>query len=233
MTSRWVAPIDAHHLQQFRIGGRNAAGTSPPALATAAANAADGHQFRRADDASVRAQGDGLGNVPRRADSAAGDHRDLVANPLGLEELVDPADGILDRHGDVLLGDVRRRPRAAVAAVEVYDVCARVVHADGHHVDVAWSGDLGREQRPRIDVRHPVEMFLMVFDRIDAVEREGRKERHADDRFAEGRHAGRVLVAQQVAAQAGLRPLGILELDDPRPLDRLLADAEQARWLPA
>ncbi len=42
-------------------------------------------------------------------------------------------------------------------------------------------------------------------------------------------HAGRVLVAQQVPAQARLGPLGILELDDPRPLDRLLADAEQAR----
>ncbi len=104
---------------------------------------------------------------------------------------------------------------------------AGVVHAHGHHVDVARRGDLGREQGPRIDVRHPVEMFLVVFHRIDAVEGEGREERDPHDRFAQGRHAGRVLVAQQVAAQAGLRPLGILELDDPRPLDRLLADAEQ------
>ena len=41
--------------------------------------------------------------------------------------------------------------------------------------------------------------------------------------------AGRVLVAQQVPAQARLGALGVLELDDPRPLDRLLAHAEQAR----
>ena len=75
----------------------------------------------------------------------------------------------------------------------------------------------------------PVEVLLVVFDRIDAVEGEGREQRRAHDRFAHGRHGGRVLVAQQVAAQAGLGPLGILELHDPRPLDRLLADAEQAR----
>ena len=106
---------------------------------------------------------------------------------------------------------------------------ARVVHAHGHHVDVARRGDLGREQGPRIDVRHPVEMFLVVFHRVDAVEGEGREERHPHDRFPQGRHAGRVSVAQQVAAQAGLGPLGILELDDPRPLHRLLADAEQPR----
>ena len=39
---------------------------------------------------------------------------------------------------------------------------------------------------------------------------------------------GRDLVAQQVPAQARLGPLGVLELHDRRPLDGLLANAEQA-----
>ena len=58
------------------------------------------------------------------------------------------------------------------------------------------------------------------------MEGEGREQRGAHDGLAHGGHAGRVLVAQEVAAQAGLGPLGILELNDPGPLDGLLADAE-------
>ena len=102
-----------------------------------------------------------------------------------------------------------------------------VIDAHGHHVHVAGRRDLGREQRPRVDVRDPVQVLLVVFDRIDAVEGEGREQRRAHDRLAHGGHGGRVLVAQQVAAQARLGPLGILELDHPGPLDGLLADAEQ------
>ena len=41
--------------------------------------------------------------------------------------------------------------------------------------------------------------------------------------------AGGVLVAQQVAAEARLGPLGVFELHDGHALDRLFADAEQAR----
>ena len=49
-----------------------------------------------------------------------------------------PADGVLDRHGDVLFGHVGRGARAAVAAVEVDDVPARVVHAARNHVHLVF-----------------------------------------------------------------------------------------------
>ena len=119
------APLDGDHFQQFGVGGGDAAGAAAAALAAAAADAAHGHQLGRADHHAVGPQGDGLGHVVGRADAAAGDHRDLVADALVHQELVHAVDGVLDRHGDVLLGDVRRRARAAVAAVEVHDVGAR------------------------------------------------------------------------------------------------------------
>ena len=106
---------------------------------------------------------------------------------------------------------------------------AGVVDPDRHHVHVDRRRDLGREQRPRVDVRDPVEVLLVVLHRIDAVERERREQRDAHDGLAHGRDARRVLVAQQVAAQPRLGPLGVLEFHDRRPLDRLLADAEQPR----
>ena len=60
------------------------------------------------------------------------------------------------------------------------------------------------------------------------MKRERREERSAHDRLAYGRHRRRVLVAQQVAAQSGLGALSVLEFDDGRTLNGLLADAEQA-----
>jgi len=86
----------------------------------------------------------------------------------------------------------------------MHDMSAGIINANSHHVHVHGSGDLGREQRPGIDVRNPIQMFFVIFDGINAVERERRKQRSAHHRLAQGRDAGRVLVAQQVPAQAGL-----------------------------
>ena len=137
-------------------------------------------------------------------------------------------DGVFDRHGDILLGDVRRRAGPAVTAVEMDYVGAGVIGADGHHVDVDRRGDLGREQRPGIDVLDPIEVFFVIFDGIDTVEREGREQGGADHGLSHGGHRRRVLTAQQVPTQARLGPLGILELDHRRPLNRLFPHAEQS-----
>ena len=77
-------------------------------------------------------------------------------------------------------------------------------------------------------VLDPVEVLLVVLHRVDAVERERREEGVPRHRLAHPRHVGRVLVAEQVAAEAGLGALRVLELHDRRPLDRLLAHAEEA-----
>ena len=80
----------------------------------------------------------------------------------------------------------------------------------------------------RIDVCDPIEVFLMVFDRVNAVEGEWGEERNANGRLAHGCHARRVLITQQVAAEARLGPLSVFELDNSRPLNGLLANAKQA-----
>ena len=80
--------------------------------------------------------------------------------------------GVLNRHGDVLLGDVRCSAGAAVAAIEMDYVRPRVVAAHGHHVGIGGSGDLHGDQRPGIDLFDPVHVLLVVLDRVDTVERE-------------------------------------------------------------
>ena len=71
----------------------------------------------------------------------------LSRMPSACKELVNSADRILDRHGNILLGDVRRGAGSAVAAVQMDDMPAGVVDAHGNHVDVVRRGDLGRKQR--------------------------------------------------------------------------------------
>ena len=112
-------------------------------------------------------------HVVGRADAARGDQRDLVANALGHQELVHLGDGVLDGHGDVLLGDVGRRAGAAVAAVQVDDVRPGVVAAHRHHVHVGGRGDLHAHQAVRVHLLDPVQVLLVVLHAVDAVEGEG------------------------------------------------------------
>ena len=223
------APLDVHFLRQLRVGRGDAARTAPSAFAPAAPHTAQRHQFRRPDDHAVRAQGDGLGDIVGRAYSAAGDQRHLVADALVREEIVHLADGVFDGHGDILLGDVRRRAGPAVAAVNVDDMRAGGVAAHRHHIHVRRRRYLRRDQGPPVDVLYPVDVLHVVFDGIDAVERERREQRYAQHRLAHLGHGRGVLVAQQMAAQAGLGALGILEFHDRHALNRFLAHAEKAR----
>ena len=138
-------------------------------------------------------------------------------------------DGVLDRHRDVLLRDLWCCAGAAVTPVEVDDVRTRVIAADGHHLDIVRRRDLDRQQRLGIDGQRPVKMLLVVLDRVDAVERERREQARVWHGLPHPGDIRRVLVAQEVAAEPGLRALGVLELDYARPADRLLPHAEQAR----
>ena len=80
---------------------------------------------------------------------------------------------VFDGHGDVLLGDLRRRPRSSVAAIQVYDVRPGVVAAHSDHIHIGRGGDLDGDQCLRVHGLDPVHVFLVVLHRIDAVEGEG------------------------------------------------------------
>ncbi len=116
-------------------------------------------QIGRPQYAAVCAESDCLGDVVSCPDTPASDEGDLVANPFLLQEFVDLWYGQLNRHGDVLLGYLRCRSSAAIAAVEVDDMRTCVVRADCDHVYVVRSADLDREYRLRIDSLYPIEML--------------------------------------------------------------------------
>ena len=107
--------------------------------------------------------------------------------PSSWKKLVHLGDGVLDGHGDVFLGDVRRGAGAAVAAVQLDHVGPGVIAAHRHHVHVRGGGDLHRHQGPGVHFLDPVEVLLVVLHGIDAVEGEGRKQGAARHRFP---HAG-------------------------------------------
>ncbi|OQB37394.1 MAG: hypothetical protein BWY06_02391 [Candidatus Latescibacteria bacterium ADurb.Bin168] len=85
--------------------------------------------------------------------------------------------GVLDGHGDVLLGDLRGRPGAAVPAVQVHDVRSGVIGPDGHHLHVVGRRDLHRKEGLGIDGGDPIQVLLVVLHGIYAVEGEGGEER--------------------------------------------------------
>ena len=182
----------------------------------------------RTDHYAVGTQGDGLERVVRGADAARGDQRHFVPDAFGAEELVNLRDCVLDGHRDVFLGDVRRGAGAAVAAVQVNDMSSRIVAAHGHHVHIGGRRYLHAHQAVAIHFLDPIEMLLVVFHAVDAVKGERAEQGVAGHGLAHARHGGRVLVAQQVPTQSGFGTLCVLELDDPHPLNGVLAHAEQA-----
>jgi len=116
-------PLVVELQAQFKIRGRNAARAAAAALAGAAADALERDQL--GDDDAVGAEADRLDHVVDVAQPARGDQRDLVADPLVDQEVVD------------LRGD----------------------------------------QRVRVHRQDPIDVLLVILDRVDAVERERLEER--------------------------------------------------------
>ena len=76
---------------------------------------------------------------------------------------MDLGDGVLDGHGDVLLGDVGRRAGAPVAAVQVHDMRPGIEAPYRHHVDVGGRGDFHAHQTVRIHLLDPVPAIRFFF----------------------------------------------------------------------
>ncbi len=81
--------------------------------------------------------------------------------------------GVFDGHGDILFGDVRRCAGAAIAAVNMNNMCAGIVGTDRYHIHIIRCRDFDGNQRIGIHFLDPVNMLLVIFDGIDRVKREG------------------------------------------------------------
>src|SRR5438309_6483669 len=137
-----LSPLGINKLGKLWISCRYAdlAATSPFTVPTM--RTSNRHSLRCTNHTTISSQRNRLRNIVRGSDPTARHQRDLVTHPFGNEILVDLRNRILDRHCNVLLRNLRRRPGPTVAAVDVDDVRARIVASDSHHVHISWRRDL-------------------------------------------------------------------------------------------
>ena len=137
-----------------------------------AADTLEGHKIGCARTDPVSAQGDDFGHIMGGSDPSAGYHRNLVPNPLLLKEAVYLGDRVFNRHGNVLLGNIRGRPCSAIASIQVDDMGSRIIAAHRHHIHIGWCRHFDRNQRLRVYGFDPVYMLFVILHGIDAVKRE-------------------------------------------------------------
>ena len=222
-------PLGRELRREAGIGRRDSDRTSALPFAVSTTHAVDGDELGRPQHDAVGAKRHGLQNVLRTAHAAARHDHHLVADAFLFQEIVHLHDTVFDRLRDILLRDIRRRAGPAVPSVEVNNVRAGIVGSDRDHIHVTRSGNLDRHQHIRPNRAHPVQMFLVILYRIDAVERKRREKTRALHRLAHCRNPRSVLLSEQVSAQSRLRALGIFELDQTRAQNGFLAHPEEAR----
>src|SRR5438876_3182305 len=137
-----LSPLGINELGKLWISCRYAdlAASSPFTVPTMSTS--NRHSLRCTDYTTISSQRNRLRHIVRSPDPTARHQRDLVPDPFGNEILVNLRNRILDRHGNILLRNLRRRTGPAVAAVNVDDVRASIVAPDSHHVHISWRRDL-------------------------------------------------------------------------------------------
>ena len=191
--------------------------------------AAEREQRAGRDVTRVRAECDRFEQIGRIADRAADHDRDLVADALVAQALVDCRERQLDRDADVVADTGRGCACAAAVAVNADDVRTRAGHAGGDRCDVVHRCDLDHDRLFVLGCFFQgVNQLAQVLDRVDVMVRGG-----GDGVRTLGDHAGAGdvradLVAGQVAADAGLCALAHLDLDGGARFEVILMDAEAA-----
>ena len=106
----------------------------------------------------------------------------------------------------------RRRAGAAVVAGDQHVVGVRLRDARGDRADADLGHELHADPRARVRAAQVVDQLLEVLDRVDVVVRRRRDQADARRRVADRADVLVDLVAGQLAALAGLRALGHLDL---------------------
>ena len=101
---------------------------------------------------------------------------------------------------------------SAVVAADEHLVGVALGHARRHRADADLGDQLHRDQRVGIGALQVVDQLGEVFDRIDVVVRRRRNQRHAGRRMPQPGDFRGHFVRRQLAAFAGLRALGHLDL---------------------
>src|SRR5206468_7717632 len=191
--------------------------TTTPSFAIATARAAKRNELGGAQDTTVSAQCDYLSYVISRPDSSAGHQDHFIADTFLDKEAMHLRNGQLYRHCNVLLGNLWCRSRAAISTINLNNMRSSIVASHGHHINVRGCRDFDRDKRIGIDGFNPVNVFLVIFNRIDTVKRKWRKQADPWHTFTHFSDRSRCFITQQVAAKPRFCSLGILELYDRRP----------------
>ena len=191
--------------------------------------AAEREQRAGRDVARVRAERDGLQKVGRVADGAADHDRNLVADALVAQALVNRRERQLNGDADVVADAGRGRARAAAVAVDADDVRARARHARGDGRDIMYGRNLDQHRLFVLGrFLERKDELAQVLDGVDVVVRgRGNGVRALGD-HAGARDVRADLVAGQVAADAGLCALAHFNLDSRARLQIVLMHAEAA-----
>ncbi len=159
------------------------------------------------------AQQGGDDDVAAGAQAAVRAQHRAVAQAGAQQDLVDLGQAELPGHAGMLDGAERRGAGAARMTGHVHVVRARLDDAGGDGADAPRGDELDADAGGRVDRAKVGDELCQVLDGVDVVVRRRADVGHARLASAEGRDVGRRLAAGQMAAFAGLRALGDLDLE--------------------
>ncbi len=194
-------------------------------MALAGHVAADRDEHRRPEGELLGAEERGDQEVPPGPQAAVGPEGDAIAEAGPEERLVDVGQAELPRRADVLDRAQGRRPGPAAVPRQVDVRRAGLGDAGRDRPDAARGDELHPDPGGRVDRPEVGDQLGEVLDRVDVVVRRRADVAHRRLAAAEGGDPRRRLLRRQLAALAGLRALGDLDLE-------LLAAGEVGRGHP-
>src|SRR2546426_1608735 len=123
--------VDEH--RQFRVRSCYSDLTTSPPFTIPTMRAANSHGLRRGDDTSVRTQRNRFRYVVSSPDPTARHQDNFVPNALRDQVLVDFGNRVFHRHCNVLLRNLRSRPRPSVPTVNMDNIRPSVIAANRYH----------------------------------------------------------------------------------------------------
>ena len=175
--------------------------------------AAERDEHRGAEGVFVGAEHRGDDDVARGAQAAVAAQAHAAAQTIADQHLLRFGEAQLPGIAGVLDAGERRCAGAAAVAGNDDVVGVGLGDAGGYGADAELGDQLDADRGARIDALEVVDELRQIFDGVDVVVRRRADELHAGLRVAQARDQLRDFVAGKLAAFAGLRALGDLDLE--------------------
>src|SRR5690606_37577762 len=192
-------------------------------------DAARGDQRRGGEAELVRTEQRADGDVTAGPEAAVDLHRNAAAQIVEQQRLLGLCEANFPRAAGVGERGQRRSARAAFVAGDSHVIGARLGNARRDRADADFGHQLDRDARRRVHVLQIVNQLRQILDRVDVVVRRRRDQADTRGRVPGGADRLVDLVAGKLAAFAGLRALGHLDLDVVGVDQVLCRDAEAPR----